>query len=123
MNNPANHAILVVEDEPLILFDAVDMLEYEGFRTYQAKNADVALAILEEHSDIALILTDIDMPGSINGLALAQTVCSRWPRIAIVIVSGRVHPTTAELPKNSRFISKPYVNAAILRAMHETMPA
>src|SRR4249919_2434695 len=99
--------VLVVEDEMLLRMRAVDMVEDAGFTAVQAVNADEAIAILESRSDIALLFTDIQMPGSMDGLKLAHAVHARWPAIKIVLVSGQVKPSDAERPTDSLFFGKP----------------
>jgi CheY-like chemotaxis protein len=79
-----------------------------GFVALQASDADEAVAILESRSDVALLLTSIAMPSSMNGLSLAHTVCQRWPAIKIIVASGLVRLTGHNLPKDSRFFLKPY---------------
>src|SRR6202048_3018081 len=103
----ALRAILVVEDEMLLRMRAVDMVEDAGFTPIEAINADDALAILESRSDIELLFTDIQMPGSMDGLQLAHAVHERWPSIKIILVSGQLTPTEADQPTNSRFFGKP----------------
>jgi CheY-like chemotaxis protein len=93
------HVVLVVEDEPLLMMSAVDIVENAGFEAVEAGNADEAVRILESRTDIRIVLTDIDMPGSINGLKLAAAVRDRWPPIEIIIVSGHVRPKDDELPR------------------------
>jgi two-component system, response regulator PdtaR len=80
--------VLIVEDELLIRLDAVDMIEAAGFDVIQAANADEAITILEARSDIQLVFTDVQMPGSMDGLKLAAAVRGRWPPIKIVATSG-----------------------------------
>jgi CheY-like chemotaxis protein len=99
--------ILVVEDEMLLRMRAVDMVEDAGYTSVEAVDADEAVAILESRSDIALLLTDIQMPGSMDGLKLAHTVHERWPPIKIILVSGQLKLNTIEIPANSRFFGKP----------------
>src|SRR5688572_12215087 len=99
--------VLVVEDEMLLRMRAIDIVEDAGFRSVEANNADQALAILESRSDIALLFTDIQMPGSIDGLKLAHAVHNRWPAIKIILVSGQVKPSDADKPIDSRFFGKP----------------
>jgi two-component sensor histidine kinase/CheY-like chemotaxis protein len=99
--------VLVVEDEMMLRMRAVDIVEDAGFRSVEAVNADEAIAILESRSDISLLFTDIQMPGSMDGLKLAHAVHNRWPSIKIILVSGQVHPTDAERPADSRFFGKP----------------
>src|ERR1700753_3249593 len=86
---------------------AVDIVEDAGFRPVEAVNADQAISILESRSDISLLFTDIQMPGSMNGLMLAHAVHDRWPSIKIILVSGQVKPSDAERPADSRFFGKP----------------
>lgn len=106
--------VLVVDDEPLIRMDAVDLIEEAAFATAEAGNADEALQILESGADIQILVTDIDMPaGSMNGLRLAATVKDRWPSIGIIVVSGRYSAIQAELPAGSVFLSKPYLPEAL----------
>jgi CheY-like chemotaxis protein len=99
--------VLVVEDEMLLRMRAVDMVEDAGFTSVEAVDADEAVAILESRSDIALMFTDIQMPGSMDGLQLAHTVHKRWPPIKIILVSGQLKPANADIPANSRFYGKP----------------
>lgn len=101
-------AILVVEDDPLLRMNAVDMIEEAGFLAIDAANADVAIRLLEDRNDIRLIFTDIDMPGSMDGLALAHVVAGRWPPVRIVATSGHFKVSEADLPVGGRFIPKPY---------------
>jgi CheY-like chemotaxis protein len=108
LNQPIVPAVvLVVEDEMLLRMRAVDMVEDAGFTSVEAVDADEAVAILESRSDIALMFTDIQMPGSMDGLQLAHTVHKRWPPIKIILVSGQLKPANADIPANSRFYGKP----------------
>jgi two-component sensor histidine kinase/CheY-like chemotaxis protein len=99
--------VLVVEDEMVLRMRAVDIVEDAGFTPVEAVNADEAMTILESRSDIDLLLTDIQMPGSMDGLKLAHAVHDRWPTIKIILVSGQVKPSDAERPADSRFFRKP----------------
>jgi two-component sensor histidine kinase/DNA-binding response OmpR family regulator len=99
--------VLIVEDEMMLRMRAVDIVEDAGFSPVQAVNADQALSILESRSDISLLFTDIQMPGSMDGLKLAHAVHERWPGIKIILVSGQVNPSDAERPADSRFFGKP----------------
>lgn len=100
--------LLVVEDDFLFRLDAVQMIEEAGFDALQAANADDAILILEARSDINVVFTDIDMPGSMNGLKLAHAVRGRWPPIQIITKSGHVTVKDNDLPTGARFIPKPY---------------
>jgi two-component sensor histidine kinase len=99
--------VLIVEDEMLLRMRAVDIVEDAGFTPLEAVNADDALALLESRSDIELLFTDIQMPGTMNGLKLAHAVHERWPSIKIILVSGQVTPDEKDRPANSRFFGKP----------------
>ena len=99
--------VLIVEDEMMLRMRAVDIVEDAGFHPVEAVNADEAMSILESRSDISLLFTDIQMPGSMDGLKLAHTVHARWPAIKIILVSGQVTPSDAERPADSRFFGKP----------------
>ena len=108
MNYALTPVVLVVEDEWLLRLLAIELVEDAGFVGLQAANADEAIVILEQREDIALILTDVDMPGTMDGLRLAHAVRRRWPPIKIIIVSGKTHLSDADLPSDTRFFSKPY---------------
>ena len=112
--------VLVVEDEMLLRMRAVDMVEDAGFASVEAVDADEAVAILESRSDIALLFTDIQMPGSMDGLGLAHAVHQRWPPIKIILVSGQVKPANLEIPANSRFFGKP-LEAKVMIALMQSM--
>ena len=99
--------VLVVEDEMLLRMRAVDIVEDAGFCPVEAVNADEAISILESRSDISVLFTDIQMPGSMDGLKLAHAVHDRWPSIKIILVSGQMNPSDAERPADSRFFGKP----------------
>jgi two-component sensor histidine kinase len=111
--------VLVVEDEMMLRMRAVDIVEDAGFIPIEAVNADEALAILESRSDIDLLFTDIQMPGSMDGLKLAHAVHERWPSIKIILVSGKLTPTEAEKPIHSRFFGKPLEVKQMILEMQE----
>ena len=111
--------ILVVEDEMLLRMRAVDMVEDAGYTSVEAMDADEAVAILESRSDIALVMTDVQMPGSMDGLKLAHTVHERWPPIRIILVSGQLKLSSAEIPADSRFFGKPLEAAEMIAQMRK----
>ena len=111
---PPLGTILVVEDEFLLRVVAAEFLENEGFVVLEACNADEAMEILCSRTDVSLVLTDINMPGSMDGLELAHLTYRRWPQIKIVVVSGKVKPSSSDLPPDSRFIEKPYRVAHVI---------
>ncbi|GJD52801.1 Blue-light-activated protein [Methylobacterium crusticola] len=109
--------VLVVEDEGLVRLMAVDMLEDAGLTVLEAGNADAALGILESRSDVAILFTDVDMPGSMNGFALAARVAERWPGIRLVITSGRCQPAYGDMPDAGLFLAKPYLPGQLVSAI------
>ena len=100
--------VLIVEDELLLRMNAVDMIKSAGFEVVEAENADEAIEILEVRRDITVVFTDIQMPGSMDGLKLARAVRGRWPPIKIVATSGLVDVGEKDLPEGGRFLAKPY---------------
>jgi len=121
MKTPASAVVLVVEDEPLVRLEAIDMLAGAGFRVIEAANADEAISILETRPDIRVVVTDIQMPGSMDGLKLAATIRNRWPPIALIVTSGRVSVTQQDLPERGRFLPKPYSGTGLLDAVHAAL--
>jgi CheY-like chemotaxis protein len=111
--------VLVVEDEPLLRLLAMDVVEDAGFEALYAANADEAVAILETRTDVRIVFTDVDMPGSMDGIKLAAAVRGRWPPIAIIVVSGHVQVDLADLPDGSRFFRKPYNSEHVIVALRE----
>ena len=112
--------VLVVEDEMLLRMRAVGMVEDAGFTSVEAVDAVEAVAILESRSDIALIFTDIQMPGTMDGLMLAHMVHKRWPPIRIILVSGQLKLETIDMPPGSRFFGKP-LEADVMMAQMRNM--
>jgi two-component system, response regulator PdtaR len=100
--------ILVVEDDALLRLYAAGLLEENGFGVVETENADAALKLLETRDDVRLLFTDIQMPGSCDGMDLARQVHARWPRILLVITSRHMKPAEAEIPDHGHFIGKPY---------------
>ena len=100
--------VLIVEDEILVRMNAAEMICDACFDVVEARNADEAIEILEASPNIHVVFTDIQMPGSMDGLKLARFVRSRWPPIKIVATSGFVKIGTDDLPEGSRFLPKPY---------------
>ena len=122
MNSYSQNApvVLLVEDEPLVRMAAADDLQEAGFHVLEAGNADVALAVLESCSDdVRVLFTDIDMPGSMNGLDLAETVQQRWPHISLLISSAYHRPDPTQLPCDGRFVPKPYCSDQIVQQIRE----
>src|SRR5882757_403207 len=116
---PSSPIVLVVEDEMVLRMRAVDIIEDAGYNSIEAVNADEALSILESRSDISLLFTDIQMPGSLDGLKLAHAVHKRWPAIKIILVSGQVNLSDADKPTDSRYFGKPLETAQMIAEIRE----
>lgn len=110
----ARAGVLVVDDEPMIRILAVKALLGAGFRVFEACCAAEALVVLDGLADVHAVLTDIEMPGAMDGLALAATVHERWPDIAILVTSGCCRPQEDELPEGAEFLAKPYKPSVII---------
>ncbi len=105
--------VLVVEDEAFLLFAIADELREAGYDVLEASNADQAIRLLESRQDIAILFTDIDMPGSMDGLRLSVAVRDRWPPVKIVITSGKRQPAADAMPSGGVFLPKPYAPEAV----------
>jgi CheY-like chemotaxis protein len=110
--------VLVVEDELFARLHAINLVEDAGFTAVEASNADEAIAILEARKDIRIAFTDIDMPGSMDGLKLAHAIRKRWPPIELVLTSGHFDIREDQLPERGRFFPKPYLDQEIISALH-----
>lgn len=117
----SKHRVLVVEDDVLVRMDCAEMLSKAGYQVLEAKDADQAIELLSKHSDISAIFTDIEMPGSMDGLKLALAVRDRWPPVKILATSGRPHFNQRDLPDGGRFFSKPYSHEQIMLALKELL--
>ncbi len=111
--------VLIVEDELLLRIDAAEMIKAAGFEVVEAANADQAIEVLEARRDITVVFTDIQMPGSMDGLKLARAVRGRWPPIKIITTSGRLNVGEMDLPEGGRFLPKPYSHAEVARLLRE----
>ena len=100
--------VLVVEDESLVRMNALFLLEEAGFGVLEAGSADEAISLLERREDIRIVFTDINMPGSMDGLRLAHAIRSRWPPIELVLTSGLMRVRDEDMPERGVFLRKPY---------------
>jgi DNA-binding NtrC family response regulator len=108
-SKPINtRSILIVEDEALIRFNLVDFFADAGYRVFEAEGADDAIAILDRVSSIRVVLTDVQMPGSMDGLKLANYIRNRFPPTLLVVTSGVLNLSKADLPADSFFVPKPF---------------
>ena len=108
MGNGHRATVLVVDDEALVRMDLVNSLNAAGYATREASLATEAITILEQDPGIRVVFTDIQMPGSMDGLALSHYVRKRWPPTVIVIISGKGNVAPDQLPRDADFLAKPF---------------
>jgi two-component system, response regulator PdtaR len=100
--------VLVVEDEGLVRQMSADELADAGYQVLEAANSREAISILESGVRVAVLFTDVNMPGELDGLELARLVHDRWPRVGLLVTSGGARAGPDDVPDEGRFISKPY---------------
>lgn len=110
-------AVLIVEDEFFVRLAAIAVIEEAGFKVFDADDADEAIAILEKHDDIGFVFTDINMPGSMDGVGLTHRVRDRWPPVQFIVTSGLHRIKDGDLPLGSIFVGKPYATGAVVNAL------
>jgi two-component system, response regulator PdtaR len=111
--------VLIVEDEVLLRWTAVAIVEDAGFDVVEAGTGIEAISVLEKRGDIRTVFTDVEMPGSINGIQLAYLIRTRWPSIGIVATSGQLRLREDDLPAGARFLHKPYAVANLTDTLRE----
>lgn len=114
--------VLVVDDDPLVRLVTADHLLDAGFEVLEAPSADGALPLLESQADISAVVTDVRMPGTLNGLELAQIVRCRWPMLPIVVLSGYAPSQLGTVPAGATFLSKPFDADQLLRCLAALPP-
>ena len=114
MTYPGHATILVVEDDMLIRMNSSDTLQHAGYSVIEAESADEAITLLEQADHVELLFSDIDMPGSMDGLDLAATVHRRWPNVRLLLTSGKHRLSTDEIPDHGQFVPKPYSSHALV---------
>lgn len=113
-NSDVISTVLVVEDDTLVRMHGTDILEDAGYDVLEAANADEALEILNGRREVHLLFSDVDMPGSMNGLDLARLVHERWPHIHLLLTSGHHPVQLAELPERGKFVRKPWSSEVLV---------
>jgi DNA-binding NtrC family response regulator len=112
--------VLVVEDEPLIRSVLIDAFEEAGFAVLDASDGDHAVQILEQNAHrVCALFSDINLPGSMNGVLLAQCARNHWPWIGVALASGRPKPDESAMPENVEFFQKPYAISSIVKHIRE----
>ena len=123
MPNENRALVLVVEDEALVRMHGCDLLESAGYEVLEAETADEAVALLERHWNVHLLFSDIDMPGSMDGIELAEVVHNRWPNIGLLLTSGHRQPREQALPDDGKFIPKPWRESDVLDKVRAILAA
>ncbi len=114
---------LVVEDDFIICMDAMDILGQAGFQVLNAPHGDAAYDLLTiRHPEVVLLFTDVEMPGQLDGFALAHKVAALWPHISIVVASGNARPGPGSMPEKARFIAKPFSAELVHTHLQEILP-
>ena len=111
----ADHTVLVVEDEELVRVSSCDLLEQSGLKVLEASDADEAMALLETHPEIRVLVTDVKMPGWMSGIDLARQAAKKWPEICIMVTSAYYTADEVELPENMTLFPKPFSPEALVR--------
>ena len=104
LNEPT---VLLVEDEPLVRATQVDILQEAGFWVLEAQDADEAFEILKQRVGVKVVLTDVDMPGSLDGFEFSRLVAQGWPEVGVLVISGKAFPEEGDLPPSAVFLPKP----------------
>ena len=114
--------VLVVDDQAMIRMFGADMIAEAGYEVIEATSADEALRILENAEGVSLLFSDIDMPGSMDGLALAEIVNKRWPDIRLLLTSGHHKISDEDMPDHGKFLSKPYNSSVVVETIKTLLP-
>ncbi|AMJ60947.1 response regulator [Bosea sp. PAMC 26642] len=109
--------VLIVEDETIVRMNAVAIAEDAGYNVVEATNADDAMALMESRPGIAAVFSDIEMPGSMDGLKLIHAIRRRWPPAVLILASGRIMPHIEDMPRDTAFLRKPYAERDLLKAL------
>jgi CheY-like chemotaxis protein len=109
--------VLIVQEELVIRMEVAEAFETGGFKVFQADTAERAIDVLQREPMIRVVFTDVDLPGRMDGLALAHYVRHRWPPTILLVGSGRAVPDTGALPSAARFVSKPYSSGNLAEAV------
>ncbi len=113
--------VLLVEDEPLVRTLQVDILRDAGFWVLEAQDADEAFEILKRRRDVRAILTDVNMPGSLDGFEFARLVAQGWPEVGVLVISGKASPSEGDLPPGATFVAKPVRPAALVEQIQAVL--
>ena len=113
---------LVVDDDDVVMTLACAILEDAGFRTVKAPNGDAALELLKGYQEaIVVLFTDVQMPGQLNGFALARETARLWPHISILVASAAISPSAGDMPEGACFIAKPFSAEVVEERLNEIL--
>jgi len=118
LNRPV---VLLVEDEPLVRTLQVDILREADFWVLEAQDADEAFETLKARQDVRAVLTDVDMPGSLDGFEFARLVAQGWPHVGVLVISGKTAPEPGDLPPGAAFAAKPVRPADLVRSIRRLL--
>lgn len=118
LNRPV---VLLVEDELLVRLTQVEILREAEFWVVEAQDADEAFDLLKSRPDINVVLTDVNMPGSIDGFEFARLVRQGWPDVGVLVISGKVAPKPGDLPDGTHFLQKPVMPGTLVEALKQVM--
>lgn len=122
-SDPSENTVLLVDDEFLVRMVAAEILEDAGLTVHEAASADEAMAQIKANPDIGLLFSDVNMPGSMDGIELASEVAKRWPKVKILVTSGRSRIPETDLPDMGSFLPKPYTATDLVRAVRAKLAA
>lgn len=114
--------ILLVEDDIFLRSVMAEAVRILGHTVIERSSADQALIALEGTALIALVISDVRMPGRLDGLDLAQAIWLRWPKLPVVLMSGNTVLPPGFLKPNARFLTKPVHLDALHRAIEDLLP-
>ena len=109
--------VLVVEDHPIIRSTILLLLDDAGYHVLEAPDADAAILLMESRPDIRVVFSDLEMPGSMDGLRLIHAIRERWPPVILILASGRTPPLVTEMPVDTVFLRKPYRHGHLLNLL------
>jgi CheY-like chemotaxis protein len=115
--------VLLVEDEPLVRTLQVEVLREADFWVLEAEHADEAFEVLKRRPDVRAVLTDVDMPGSLDGFEFARLVAQGWPKVGVLVISGKTAPRPGDLPPSALFAAKPVRPAALIELLQRAIAA
>jgi DNA-binding NtrC family response regulator len=113
--------VLIVQEELVLRMDVVETFEEAGFKVFQAGTAEMAIVVLQREPTIRVVFTDVDLPGTTDGLALAHYVRQRWPPTILLVGSGRMPLDATTLPSKAAFVQKPYIQGRLAKAVQGTL--